>query len=92
MDVITWTVVGGSLVFILGLFSAISARRQRKQKPDTHVTVIEQAEMISPKKKDDRAGEMSMAAGGTGNRTEREREFESKYGGALAGAGQGREH
>jgi hypothetical protein len=82
-QVIFWTVVLGTGIFGVGLISAISARRQHKQKPLREAAVIGH----SPQTRDDRDSEMYMAASGTGRHlsaSDGER--------ALAGAGQGREH
>lgn len=95
MDVVTWTVAGGSLVFIVGLVSALSSRKQQEaresEKRSPAVMVIEETEHSqSLRKEDASSGGMNLAARGTGNLSPQESELASKYGRALAGAGQGK--
>lgn len=62
-EVITWTVAGGSLVFAVGLISALEARRQSKFRPREKI-VVQRIVEGSPK---DIPTETSMAAGGVAN-------------------------
>ena len=92
-QVIIWAAVMGIVIFGLGLLSAIGSRKHRKQNPPTYFTTAVSGEITPMKRTGDRtAGEMSMTASGTGNVAASEGDFATKYGGALAGAGQGREH
>lgn len=64
-DVITWTVAGGSLVFAVGLISALGSRRQRKA---VHQTRDLQVQMRESANKDLPATDASsLAARGVGN-------------------------
>jgi len=65
-QLITWTVAGGSLVFLIGLISAIGSRRRRKPKPRVQLLMRVQGEE-STGKGTPYAGAMSMAAGGGNN-------------------------
>lgn len=65
-EVISWTVAGGSLVFALGLISAIGSRRQRRSKPRAQILIREHVQ-DSTKRKVVPNSAMSMAAGGVGN-------------------------
>ena len=61
--VITWAVAGGSLVFLIGLISAIGSRRQQKSKPRARIVMREQVQ-TAPREDVLSEGAMSMAAGG----------------------------
>lgn len=65
-DVITWSLVGGSIVFIIGLISARASRRQTKSKRQSS-TVIRDSVHNSANDSVPRKSAMSMAAGGAGN-------------------------
>jgi hypothetical protein len=79
MNVVIWTVAGGTLVFALGLVSALSAQKQqrnRQREKRSTVVVIEHTEdSHSIKKEAAISGGMNLAARGTEN---------------LVGAGQGK--
>jgi hypothetical protein len=64
-EVITWTVAGGSLVFALGLISAIGSRRQRRSRRQVQAPIREQMQQNSTKPDVD--GAASMAARGVGS-------------------------
>lgn len=68
-EVVTWTVAGGSLVFVVGLISALEARKQRKSRPREQIVVrqiFEESSKNTPVEKRTRV-ETSMAAGGVAN-------------------------
>jgi hypothetical protein len=71
MSVITWTVAGGSMMFIIGLISAIESRRQHKAKSDDPLvkerSVIVLVSDGKAKQDAEPKSAMSMASGGTGN-------------------------
>ena len=64
MSVITWTVAGGSVVFLLGLISAIGSRRQRKDKRVTEILLRQSVKNPSLRPREDAPmpSAMSMAA------------------------------
>lgn len=63
-QVIVWTVVFGTIVFGLGLVSAVNARKQRTRSRYAHPGTIVETEIEAPRK---RATGMSMADHGNGN-------------------------
>jgi hypothetical protein len=74
MSVIEWTIGGGSVMFILGLVSAISSRRRKiKQPSKEHANIeagmvpIEHIRVVVDRKNEEPKTAMSMAAAGTGN-------------------------
>lgn len=66
-----WSLAGISMVFCLGLISAIESRRQRRAKPIKQDTITARKEYVrvsvSTRKDEEPKTAMSMAAGGTGN-------------------------
>lgn len=65
-EVITWTVVGGLLVFGLGLISALEARRQNQSRARTN-SMARRVAANSSNEKHEPASSMSMAAKGVPN-------------------------
>jgi len=61
-----WTVVGGSIVFGVGLISAFEARKQRKPMNRDRI-VVRGGAVDSAKKNKSIASQMSMAASGVAN-------------------------
>lgn len=65
-EVITWTIVGGSLVFGLGLISAFEARRQNESRQRTN-SLTRRVTADTSNEKAELASSMSMAAKGVTN-------------------------
>lgn len=63
-DVITWSLAGGTIVFVIGLISAITSRRQRKSRQEAEKFARE--EFVARARREDTkpTGAMSMAASG----------------------------
>ncbi len=80
-NIVIWTVTGGSIVFLIGLFSALSSRHESKRSAVQNRLIMRSRaamEPIRPKEKNEQQEEMSMAASSTSA---------SQYGGVAVGKG-----
>lgn len=75
-EVITWTVAGGSLVFLIGLISGIGSRRQRRHKPRIPNGAIPSRQVdIDTESASLSQDATSMAAHGVSNVSDRREDF-----------------